>query len=107
MITPRSDARPDPRLLSAGLTLTVADLVRFWAAHTPPIRPVPGHCRTCGHIYSEQTPLCPTAAIVRPLLRRRRHEAGPDALALLTNNQIDDLIGKRLSTALPLPEVTR
>ena len=100
MITPRTDARMDPRLLTAGHSLAVAHLVRLWADHTPPIRPVPGHCRTCGHIYSQNAPLCPTAAAVRPLLRRRRYEAGPRALASLSSNQTDDLLGTRLSTAL-------
>ena len=104
MIRPRTDARIDSQLLTAGLSLTVADLVRLWARHTPPTRPVPGHCHSCGHIYSEITPLCPTAAVVRPLLRRRRHEAGPTALELLTRHQVDDLLGKKLSTALPLWE---
>ena len=104
MITPRTQARLDERLRSGGLTLTVANLVRLWADHTPPIRPVPGHCRTCGHIYSQSAPLCPTAAVVRPLLRRRRHEAGPEALQTLTGHQTDDLLGTRLSTALPVWE---
>jgi hypothetical protein len=106
MITPRTDARLDQRLLSAGHSLTVADLVRLWADHTPPIRPVPGHCRTCGHIYSQRVPLCPTATVVRPLLRRRRHEAGARALERLTSYQTDDLLcpRARLSTALPLRE---
>jgi hypothetical protein len=104
MITPRHDAGLDERLKNAGLSLTVANLVRLWADHTPPTRPVPGHCRTCGHIYSEAHPLCPTAAVVRPLLRRRRHEAGPRALEALTTNQTDDLLRAKPSTALPIWE---
>jgi hypothetical protein len=104
VITPSSNARLDQRLMSAGLLLTVANLVRLWADHTPPSRPVPGHCRTCGHIYSQAAPLCPTAAVVRPLLRRRRHETGPAALNPLTSNQLEDLVGTRLSTALVLRE---
>jgi hypothetical protein len=92
----------DPRLKSGGLTLTVADLVRLWSDHMPPAKPVPAVCRTCGHPYSTDAPVCPTAAVVRPLLRRRRHEAGPMALRLLTPNQTDDLLrpAARLSTAL-------
>jgi hypothetical protein len=104
MITPRANARLDRRLLLGGLLLTVAKLVRLWADHTPPTRPVPGHCRTCGHIYSQAAPLCPTAAVVRPLLRSRRHETGPQALDVLTINQVDDLLGCRPSTALPTGE---
>ena len=73
----------------------------------PPALPVAETCRSCGHPYSEQTPLCSTAAVVRPLLRRRRFEAAPSVLDRLTTNQLDDLIGTRLSTALPIPEATR
>lgn len=101
MITPTERARPDTRLLHRATPLTVALLVRLWADHTPATRPVPGHCRTCGHIYRENAPLCPTAAVVRPLLRRRRHEAGPRCLEPLTTHQVDDLLRSRLSTALP------
>jgi hypothetical protein len=101
MIAPRTNARLDERLLTGGLVLTVAALVRLWADHTPPIRPVPGHCRTCGHIYTQQAPLCPSAAVVRSLLRRHRHEAGPRALDPLTPNQLDDLLGRKPSTAPP------
>jgi hypothetical protein len=97
-------AKLDTRLLTAGLTLTVADLVRLWAAHMPAIRPVPAFCATCGHRWNEAQPLCQTAAVVRPLLRRRRYEAGTRALSLLTELQVDDLLGSRLSTALPIEE---
>ncbi|MFF0183069.1 hypothetical protein ACFYPF_28680 [Micromonospora sp. NPDC005223] len=98
-------ARLDRRLVTAGLGVTVAQLVSLWADHTPARLPVPLSCRTCGHPYSETAPLCPTAAVVRPLLRSRRHEA-PGAIDALTPNQLLDLTGKRLSTALPA-EVTR
>jgi hypothetical protein len=100
MKTPTNHAKIDARLLSAGLALTVPNLVRLWADHTPPTKPVPGHCRTCGHAYDKEKPYCPTAAVVRPLLRRRRHEAGPKALDRLTTNQADDLLGRTPSTAL-------
>jgi len=98
--------RLDRRLLTAGLGLTVPQLVTLWADHTPARLPVPLTCPTCGHAYSQTTPLCPTAATVRPLLRRRYHETGSHVLAPLTPNQLADLIGTRLSTALPA-EVTR
>lgn len=97
-------AKLDTQLLTAGLTLTVADLVRLWTAHMPVTRPVPTYCSVCGHRWTEDRPLCPTAAVVRPLLRRRRHEAGTRALSLLTELQVDDLLGSRLSTALPIEE---
>lgn len=98
--------------MSAGLALSVANLVRLWSDHTPPVRPTRASCRTCGHSYTDTAPLCPTAATVRPLLIRRRHESGPTALDLLTSNQLDDLLGvvirdrrqwsaKRLSTYFP------
>ncbi|TDC37097.1 hypothetical protein [Micromonospora sp. KC213] len=100
------NARLDRRLVTAGLGVTVAQLVTLWADHTPARLPVPLTCPGCGHPYSEKAPLCPTAAVVRPLLRRRRHETHPDVLAPLTPNQLLDLTGNRLSTALPA-EVTR
>jgi hypothetical protein len=107
----------DPRLMTARLGLTVPMLVRLWADHTPPIRPSRATCRTCGHSYTDTAPLCPTAATVRPLLLRRRHEVGPAALDLLTANQLDDLLGvvirdrrhwstQRLSTYFPPREDT-
>ncbi|MEV6817053.1 hypothetical protein [Micromonospora sp. NPDC051296] len=98
-------ARLDRRLLTAGMGVTVAQLVTIWADHTPARLPVPVACPRCGHAYSDKAPLCPTAAVVRPLLRRRRHEI-PGVLDPLTANQLADLTGKRLSTALPA-EVTR
>lgn len=97
-------AKLDPRLMSAGLALTVTNLVQLWADHTPADRPVPTACRTCGHRWNEDQPLCPTAAVVRPMLRRRRYEGGPHALLPLTTHQVDDLLGSRLSTALPTEE---
>jgi hypothetical protein len=98
-------SRLDRRLL-VGLGITVPQLVTIWADHTPAQLPVPLRCPTCGHPYSQTAPLCPSAAVVRPLLRRRRHETGPEVLAPLTANQLQDLTGTRLSTALPA-EVTR
>ncbi|MEV6845461.1 hypothetical protein [Actinoplanes sp. NPDC051411] len=120
MSSPQPVVRLDRRLLSAGLGLTVATLVRLWADHTPPVRPTRATCRTCGHAYTDTAPLCPTAATVRPLLVRRRYEGGPTALDLLTSNQIDDLLGvvnprsdtrqwstKKLSTYFPPREDLR
>ncbi|WP_233559171.1 hypothetical protein [Micromonospora radicis] len=98
-------ARLDRRLLTAGMGVSVAQLVTLWADHTPARLPVPVTCPGCGHPYSEKAPMCPTAAVVRPLLRRRRHEIR-GAIDALTPNQLADLTGKRLSTALPA-EVTR
>jgi hypothetical protein len=97
-------SRLDRRLVTAGMHLTLPLLVTLWADHTPAHLPAPGACPTCGHTYRAAAPLCPTAAVVRPLLRRRRYEAGSTVLAPLTANQLQDLItptGTRLSTALP------
>jgi hypothetical protein len=95
----------DPRLRDAGLAVTVAQLVDLWADHTPAHHPIPAKCPGCGHPYSLAAPLCPTAAVVRRLLRSRRHEVSSTTFAKLTYNQTSDLFGKRLSTAIaPLIE---
>ena len=106
----------DSRLVSAGSYLTIPLLVTLWGDHTPALLPVPLSCPTCRHRYSAESPLCPTAAVVRPILRRRRYEgsrlqpgyrtANP-ALTALTPNQLQDLTGTRLSTALPAEKRTR
>jgi hypothetical protein len=88
----------DTRLTTAGITVTVPQLVAIWADHTPAHTPVPGTCPSCGHTYTTKAPLCPTAAIVRPLLLRRRREVHPRVFEPLTYNQHEDLFGKRLST---------
>ncbi|WFE29649.1 hypothetical protein O7623_10870 [Solwaraspora sp. WMMD791] len=95
------NARLDPRLTTAGLTITVPTLIELWAAHTPADNPAPATCPACGHTYAPDAPLCPTAATVRPLLRRRRNEVAPAAFGRLTVNQHEDLFGKRLSTQVP------
>ena len=98
--------RLDRRLLAGGMNLTVKDLVTIWADHTPKSLPVPPACPTCGHRYSRTAPLCPSAAVTRPLLRRRRHGTNSAVIDALTDNQLQDLTGKRLSTSLP-EEYTR
>ncbi|HET8662581.1 MAG TPA: hypothetical protein VFM55_26870 [Micromonosporaceae bacterium] len=88
----------DRRLLDAGLAVTTAQLVDLWAAHCPAHTPVPTTCPGCTHSYGDG-PLCPTARIIRPLLRRRRFEVNQKNLSrALTYNQQADLTGKRLST---------
>lgn len=72
-------ARPDAldhRLLSAGLAVTVAQLTDVLWDHWPYDGPREtwDRCPGCGHIYTEAAPECPTAAVARPLLARRRHE---------------------------------
>ena len=91
----------DQRLLDAGLTITNRLLLNLWADHTPAHLPVPDTCPGCGHTYTTTRPLCPTAAVIRPLLRHRRHEIGLPAITRrLTHNQQQDLLGDRLSTTL-------
>ena len=99
MTTP--SPRLDQRLLTGGMNLTVTDLVAIWADHTPKSLPVPRACTTCGHRYSRTAPLCPSAAVTRPLLRRRRYGINPAVLDALTDNQLQDLTGKHLSTSMP------
>jgi len=92
----------DRRLLQAGLGVTTPQLVDLWAAHCPAHLPVPTTCPGCGHSYLTDGPLCPTARIVRPLLRRRRFETHHDDLIkALTDNQHADLTGRHLSTEPP------
>jgi hypothetical protein len=93
-------AAVDLRVITPSMSITVATLVTVWADHTPTGEPIPETCRTCGHSYLTDGPLCPTARIVRPLLQRRRHEARTAGLlAQLTTHQEMDLIGLgRLST---------
>jgi len=78
----------DPRLVAAGLLVTVDQLVAIFADHTVLHRPVSeswAHCPTCGHEYTASAPECPTAAVVRPLLAHRRAEGAvpPELLPAL------------------------
>jgi hypothetical protein len=87
----------DRRITSATGNLSVVDLALIWRDHMPATLPTPEHCPGCGHSYLTG-PLCPTAALVRPLLRTRRHTAAETVLQLLTYQQFRDLIDKRPST---------
>src|SRR4051812_19734747 len=89
----------DPRLTTAGLAITVPELVAVWADHCPANTPVPATCPGCGHLYTAAHPLCPSAAVVRPLLRRRRHQTNPIVFEPLTYNQHEDLFSKPLPPA--------
>jgi hypothetical protein len=89
----------DPRVLDAGLAITVVELADVWADHYPANLPYPENCPGCGHSYITGGPLCPTAALVRPILRRRQHEVPPHVIARrLTYCQYDDLKGRQLYT---------
>ena len=79
----------DPRLLSAGLNVSVPTLVRVFADHHPG-SPAASACPGCGYRYPDGVRDCPTNATVRPLLYRRR---GDDqaAVARLSAVQFADL----------------
>jgi hypothetical protein len=79
----------DHRLLTAGLNVSVATLVRVFADHHPG-SPVASVCPGCGYRYPDNVSDCPTNATVRPLLLKRRGE-DRDALALLNPVQFEDL----------------
>ena len=87
----------DPRLLSAGLSVSVATLVRVFADHHPG-SPAASRCPGCGYRYPNGVLDCPTLATVRPLLVRRRGE-DPDAVNLLNPAQFADL-HHRITTRL-------
>lgn len=91
--------RIDTRLTTTGLVLTVPQLIAIWADHCPAHLPVPLTCPGCGHTYTTVEPLCPTAAVVRPLVQRRRYQVPVQAFQVLTFNQQRDLLDKHLSTA--------
>jgi hypothetical protein len=70
----------DREILAAGLQVTLGQLAAAFAAHWPDggMPPRAGHdgvwwttCPACGHEYTPAAPLCPTLALVWPLLRRR------------------------------------
>lgn len=65
----------DPRITSAGLTVSVATLAAIFADHFRGI-PAAMACPGCGHRFADNdtTGDCPTLAVVRPLLLRRHHE---------------------------------
>jgi hypothetical protein len=93
----------DPRLAAAGLAVTVRDLITLWAEHCPPTSVTPINCASCGHTYTPTEPLCPTAAVVRPLLQRRRREVPTEELlAALTYVQYRDLVDRHPHIAVAL-----
>ena len=70
---PTDCGRLDPRLLNDGLGVTVATLVAVFVDHHPGT-PAASACPACDFRYPPGVLDCPTNAVVRPLLRRRRHE---------------------------------
>jgi hypothetical protein len=88
----------DPRITRDGLAVTVATLVEVYADHHPGT-PTPSKCPGCGFTYpTDGPPACPTLAVVRPLLYRRRAE-DKHAVARLTPDQFADLHPTRSTRA--------
>jgi hypothetical protein len=80
----------DPRITRHGMAVTVATLAQVYADHHP-ATPTPSKCPGCGFTYPTDGPTaCPTLAVVRPLLYRRRAE-DKHAVARLTPDQLADL----------------
>jgi len=70
---PTDCGRLDPRLLKDSLGVTVATLVAVFLDHHPGT-PAASACPGCDFRYPPGALDCPTNTVVRPLLRRRRHE---------------------------------
>ncbi len=87
--TPADRHALDPRLLQAGLCVSVATLVEVFADHYPG-SPTPSLCPGCGYPYPDKVSDCPTNATVRPQLYKRRAE-DPSALARLSPEQFENL----------------
>jgi hypothetical protein len=85
--------RLDERLLDAGLTLAVPALVTIYRNHFRTSSLV-GACPGCGFPYTDTAAECPTLAVVRPLLYRRRHE-NPSAVSRLTPAEFKYLHDRR------------
>jgi hypothetical protein len=92
----RTDRRTlDRRLVEAGLSVTVATLVQVFADHHPG-SPTASVCPGCGYRYPDGVSDCPTNAIVRPLLLRRRSEDRA-AIARLNPDQFADLHNRSIA----------
>jgi hypothetical protein len=89
--------RMDPRVLTVGLGISVAQLVAVFADHHAG-NPPASSCPHCGYVYPPGGTDCPTNALVRPLLYARRNE---DARALLrlTADQRVDLHNRKVARA--------
>jgi hypothetical protein len=105
----------DARLLEAGMGVTVATLVRVFADHHPG-SPAASACPGCGYRYPDGVTDCPSTAVVRPLLLRRRNE-DTGAVARLTHFQFADLhkpvtarmrqAGRQAAYLPPVPDLAK
>jgi hypothetical protein len=86
----------DSRIRVAGLAVSVETLVAVFVDHWRGI-PARSVCRTCGYAFPDDVRAeCPTNAVVRPMLYRRRTE-NPRVLARLTPDQRADLNARHTS----------
>lgn len=95
--TPTDRHALDPRLLAAGLGVTVAVLVDVFADHHPGTPPAE-RCPACHYHYPEGVSDCPTNATVRPILYRRRGE-DETATKRLSSEQFADLHNRKAISA--------
>lgn len=103
----RERAALDRRLLVAGLGVDVSTLVDVFAEHFPGT-PRPDTCPGCGYIYPEGAANadCPSLAVARQVLYRRRAE-DPQALRRLSADQFADLHDRDTFRATPTGLVPR
>jgi hypothetical protein len=87
----------DKRLTAAGLVVTVSTLVAVFAEHHPGV-PAASLCPGCGYPYPDGVTDCPSNAVVRPLLARRRSE-DTKAVSRLTPTQLADLDSQKTARA--------
>jgi hypothetical protein len=101
---PTDCGRLDPRLLKDGLGVTVATLVAVFLDHHPGT-PAASACPGCEFRYPPGALDCPSNTVVRPLLRRRRHE-DRSALDRLNADQLAELHDHRRFTRAAAAERT-
>jgi hypothetical protein len=81
----------DPRVVQAGMGISVAVMVAVFADHHPG-QPAATVCPACRFVYPDGVTDCPTMAAIRPVLHRRRNE-DQTAIAGLSPIQFADLHG--------------
>jgi hypothetical protein len=91
----------DKRLLEAGLGVTLATLVKVFADHFPGW-PLPDTCPGCGYPYPTDAASadCPSLAVARQLLYRRRNE-DERVLRRLPADMYADLYDRKTVRAQP------
>ena len=97
----------DRRLLQASLGISLATLVEVFAEHFPGT-PRPETCPGCGYTYPEDKAQadCPSLAVARQVLYRRRGE-DPRLLRRLTADQFADLHDRDTFRRAPSSAVSR